>query len=79
MEAGKKGYTPEKMFYLDKVKKGDVLVASMTRPEYMPALKKAAATTDEIIFGMVLDSWQVDPIEQYGNDGSHTGDNPWGA
>ena len=33
----------------------------------------------EIIFGMVLDSWQIDPIEQYGNDGSHTGDNPWGA
>ena len=33
----------------------------------------------EIIFGMVLDSWQVDPIEQYGNDGDHTGDNPWGA
>ncbi len=32
----------------DKVKKGDVVVASMTRPEYMPALKKAAAiVTDE--------------------------------
>jgi phosphohistidine swiveling domain-containing protein len=31
-----------------KVKKGDIVVASMTRPEYMPALKKAAAIiTDE--------------------------------
>lgn len=31
-----------------KVKQGDILVASMTRPEYMPALKKAAAiVTDE--------------------------------
>jgi len=33
----------------------------------------------DIVFGMVLDSWQVDPNEQYGNDGNHTGDNPWGA
>jgi len=33
----------------------------------------------DTVFGIVLDSWQVDPIEQYGNDGSHTGDNPWGA
>jgi len=33
---------------IDKVKKGDILVASMTRPEFMPALKKAAAIiTDE--------------------------------
>ncbi|OGZ27633.1 MAG: hypothetical protein A2427_02690 [Candidatus Nealsonbacteria bacterium RIFOXYC1_FULL_40_7] len=33
---------------LDKVKKGDVLVASMTRPEYMAAIKKAAEiVTDE--------------------------------
>lgn len=31
-----------------KVKKGDILVTSMTRPEYMPAIKKAAAIiTDE--------------------------------
>ena len=31
-----------------KVQKGDILVASMTRPEFMPALKKAAAIiTDE--------------------------------
>ena len=33
----------------------------------------------EKMFGMVMNSWQVDPIEQYGNDGNHTGDNPWGA
>ena len=33
----------------------------------------------DIVFGMVLDSWQMIPIEQYGNDGVHTGDNPWGA
>jgi len=33
---------------LDKVKDGDVLVASMTRPEFVPAMKKAAAiVTDE--------------------------------
>ncbi len=33
---------------LHKVQKGDILVTSMTRPEYMPALKKAAAiVTDE--------------------------------
>ncbi|MBU4370228.1 hypothetical protein KKG58_05800 [Patescibacteria group bacterium] len=33
---------------LSKVKKGDILVTSMTRPEFMPALKKAAAIiTDE--------------------------------
>ncbi len=33
---------------LDKVKNGDIIVASMTRPEYMPALRKAAAiVTDE--------------------------------
>jgi phosphoenolpyruvate synthase/pyruvate phosphate dikinase len=33
---------------INKVKKGDILVASMTRPEYMPALRKAAAiVTDE--------------------------------
>ncbi len=31
-----------------KVKKGDIIVASMTRPEYMPVLKKASAiVTDE--------------------------------
>jgi phosphohistidine swiveling domain-containing protein len=29
--------------YLDKVKKGDILVAPMTRPEYLPGMKKAAA------------------------------------
>lgn len=34
--------------HITKVQKGDVLVASMTRPEYMPAIKKAAAiVTDE--------------------------------
>lgn len=33
----------------------------------------------DTLFGMVLDSWQVEPIEQYGQDGNHTGDNPWGA
>ena len=33
---------------LQKVEKGDILVASMTRPEYVPAMKKAAAiVTDE--------------------------------
>lgn len=33
---------------IKKVKAGDILVASMTRPEFMPALKKAAAiVTDE--------------------------------
>ncbi len=33
---------------LSKVKEGNILVASMTRPEYMPALKRAAAIiTDE--------------------------------
>jgi len=33
---------------IDKVEIGDILVASMTRPEYMPAIKKAAAIiTDE--------------------------------
>jgi len=33
---------------LTKVRKGDILVASMTRPEYIPAIKKAAAIiTDE--------------------------------
>lgn len=33
---------------ISKVKKGDILVSSMTRPEFMPALKKAAAIiTDE--------------------------------
>jgi phosphoenolpyruvate synthase/pyruvate phosphate dikinase len=33
---------------LEKVEEGDILVASMTRPEYLPAMKKAAAfVTDE--------------------------------
>lgn len=33
---------------IDKVKEGDILVASMTRPEFIPALRKAAAiVTDE--------------------------------
>lgn len=33
---------------ISKVSKGDIIVASMTRPEFMPALKKAAAiVTDE--------------------------------
>ena len=33
---------------LDKVKKGDILVASMTMPKYLPAMKRAAAfVTDE--------------------------------
>lgn len=33
---------------LAKVKKGDIIIASMTRPEFMPALKKAAGiVTDE--------------------------------
>lgn len=33
---------------IHKVKKGDILVSSMTRPEFMPAIKKAAAiVTDE--------------------------------
>lgn len=33
----------------------------------------------EWMFGLVIRSWQVDPIEQLGNDGDHTGDNPWGS
>ncbi len=33
---------------LEKVKEGDILVASMTRPEFVPAMKKATAiVTDE--------------------------------
>ena len=33
---------------INKVQEGDILVASMTRPEYLPAMKKAAAfITDE--------------------------------
>jgi len=33
---------------INKIKKGDILVTSMTRPEFMPAIKKAAAIiTDE--------------------------------
>jgi len=33
---------------LKNVRKGDIIIASMTRPEFMPALKKAAAiVTDE--------------------------------
>ncbi len=33
----------------------------------------------EILFGYVVSSAQVAPIEQVGNDGNHTGDNPWGS
>ncbi len=34
----------------------------------------------ERLFGIVLASWQVEPVEQAGAiDGDHTGDNPWGA
>jgi hypothetical protein len=33
----------------------------------------------EIMFGFVVASWQVSPVEQTGNDGDHTGDNPWGS
>jgi hypothetical protein len=33
----------------------------------------------ELMFGMVVNSWQEAPVEQAGNDGNHTGDNPWGA
>lgn len=33
----------------------------------------------EKLFGMVINSWQIEPIEQVGQDGNHTGDNPWGA
>jgi hypothetical protein len=33
----------------------------------------------ETMFGMVVNSWQVAPVEQTGNDGDHTGDNPWGS
>ena len=33
---------------MNKVKKGDILVAVMTRPDYLPAMKRAAAiVTDE--------------------------------
>jgi hypothetical protein len=28
---------------------------------------------------LVITSWQVNPIEQEGTDGDHTGENPWGA
>jgi hypothetical protein len=30
------------------------------------------------LFGLVLSSWQVSPVEQEGQDGNHNGDNPWG-
>ncbi|MBU4458542.1 hypothetical protein KKF60_01405 [Patescibacteria group bacterium] len=37
-----------KVFDIDKVKKGDILVAAMTMPKYLPAMKKAIAfITDE--------------------------------
>ena len=32
----------------------------------------------ERFFGIVIASWQVIPEEQFGNDGNHDGDNPWG-
>lgn len=32
----------------------------------------------ERFFGIVIGSWQVESVEQTGNDGDHTGDNPWG-
>lgn len=32
----------------------------------------------ERLFGIVISSWQVSPVEQQGNDGDHTGDNPEG-
>lgn len=33
----------------------------------------------ETSFGIVLNSYQVSPIEQVGEDGNHTGNNPWGS
>ena len=33
----------------------------------------------ERIFGLVITSWQVDPIEQEGTDGDHTGREPVGG
>lgn len=47
-----------------------------------PALADSILTQHwryETMFGMVVNSWQVAPVEQAGTDGSHTGDNPWGA
>jgi hypothetical protein len=35
--------------------------------------------TYEFFWGLVVNSSQVSPIEQTGNDGNHTGDNPWGS
>lgn len=32
----------------------------------------------ERFFGIVISSWQITPVEQQGQDGNHTGDNPWG-
>jgi hypothetical protein len=32
----------------------------------------------ERFFGIVINSWKIEPIEQAGQDGDHTGDNPWG-
>jgi hypothetical protein len=32
----------------------------------------------ERFFGIVIGSWQVEPVEQTGDDGNHTGDNPGG-
>jgi hypothetical protein len=32
----------------------------------------------ERFFGIVISSWQVNPVEQQGTDGNHNGDNPWG-
>jgi hypothetical protein len=34
----------------------------------------------ERFWGFVINSWQIEPIEQPGaTDGDHTGDNPWGS
>jgi hypothetical protein len=32
----------------------------------------------ERFFGIVISSWQINPVEQEGQDGNHNGDNPWG-
>jgi hypothetical protein len=32
----------------------------------------------ERFFGIVINSWQIDPVEQQGQDGNHDGDNPLG-
>lgn len=52
------------------------------QPEVSVSLVDSVLTQQwrhEKIFGMVINSWQIEPIEQLGQDGNRIGDNPWGA